>query len=231
MVASALGLACALGSSWASACETDKDCATGRVCRESRCSDPAGAKESSGVDTGEHTKAGNAGIITGYVFDGIGYIAIVGGGAASSENLGVGLAMIYVGSASLALASLIGTSAYTYRHGAYVDAGYKPRVGPKAGAWILTILSIGCVGASVPVGLKAGEEESFGLALASLGLAAGGGLLEAINISVRSSWDKALKSAPKANAPSALMLHPTVLRVPAVGGYETVPALAFSGNW
>jgi hypothetical protein len=229
MLAAGLGLTFSTaGLGYANACQADADCSTGKVCSAGKCAEPANAKAATGADSGEHASAGKAGIITGYVFDGIGYIGIVAGGAISSESLGAGLGLMYVGSASLALASLIGTASYTYRHGAYKDAGFAPRSGPMAGAWVLTILSIGCVGAAFPVGFMAADQESLGLALASLGLAVGGGIFEAINLSVRGSWERALKEAPKAGSPTAFMVHPTVIRVPVQGGFQTVPGLGAS---
>ncbi len=138
---------------------------------------------------------GKGGIITGTIFDVVGYVLVIVGGAVSSLNLGLSLNMLYSGSGILTIGSIIGTSAYTAKHGAYRRAGYEVRSGPKIGSWIMTSFTIGCTGAAIGTGVA--SDGDFGLAIASLVFAGTAAILEVINwLSIRGkSWNNALNES------------------------------------
>ena len=138
------------------------------------------------------------GLVTGAVFDIIGFGLFVGGGAASAagpEMLGLSLGLIYGGGGLLTIGSLISTVSMQVRHSAYVNAGYDPPGGRKAGAWTLTVLTLGCFGGGMGLTMAAGEDDT-GLFIAGLSTVGLGAILEIVNMmSVRKKWDSQLKQS------------------------------------
>jgi hypothetical protein len=154
-------------------------------------------------DRGQLLKVANGARITGLVFDLAGYAGILIGGAISSQTL-IGIQVANAGCGLLTIGAIIGTSAYTHRHRAFKAAGYDVSAGAMAWSWVLTTLSVLTYGGSIPVAIMAIDEESLGLALASLGMWASAGIFEVCNwLLVREKgWKRALQNAPKTQPPS-----------------------------
>ena len=147
----------------------------------------------------------------------------------SSLNLGAGLGLLYGGSASLTVGSVVGTASYTYRHGRYVRAGFDPRGGPKAGAWILTGFTLASSGASIGLAVAAGSNGDFGLAIGSIAAAGTASILEIINLmSVRlKHWEQAL--AESATKPRSAEIYPAVFAFRTSDRGDLAPALGAVG--
>jgi tetratricopeptide (TPR) repeat protein len=177
------------------------------------------------IAEGAPIEAGRAGILTGWIFDVLGIVSVVVGGSVSSKSLALGTTFMSAGSGLMTIGSVIGTSAYTYRHGYFVEAGFAPRGGPKAAAWVLTGFTVASSGASIAMAEFAVSEDSLGLALGSLGLMVVPIILEAINaISVRDKrWQAALTESTAISAGATFF--PAFFAIPDPGRREMTPAL------
>jgi small nuclear ribonucleoprotein (snRNP)-like protein len=186
-------------------CQSDDQCLPGRACVDGTCRDvavttPAPAAVAPMATTGTEppprpSRKARGAWITGLVVDAVGYTLFVVGGAVTSVNLGVGLYLFTGGAQLLVIGGVIGSSAMTVRHKAYVDAGYRPRTRRKAGAWTMTGFSIATYGGGV--GMAFAGDGDMGLALGAIALMGVSGVLEAINwLVVRKKWDKDLLKAP-----------------------------------
>lgn len=142
----------------------------------------------------DHYKAGMGGLITGAVFDLIGYAMVLAGGMLASEiGIGVTAGLMGVGSGVAMIGGIIGTISMGARHQAFVNAGYAPSSGPRAGSVVLLILTCVTFGAAMPMPILPG------IILAGTSI-----ILEIINFATRlKGWENALKTAPLASAARA----------------------------
>jgi small nuclear ribonucleoprotein (snRNP)-like protein len=190
----------------AAECQSDNQCLPGRACVDGTCRDaepttpapvttaPLGTTGTDAVPPRPSRKARGA-WITGLVVDAVGYTLFVVGGAVTSVNLGLGLYMFTGGAQLLVIGGIIGSSAMTVRHKAYVNAGYRPKTRRKGGAWTMTAFSIATYGGGAGMAFAAGEDT--GLVIGAIALMGVSGVLEAINwLVVRKKWDKDLLKAP-----------------------------------
>lgn len=186
-------------------CQSDDQCLPGRACVEGTCRDvvattPAPVTVAPVGTMGTEapprpSRKARGAWITGLVVDAVGYVLFVVGGAVTNVNLGVGLYMFTGGAQFLMIGSVIGSSAMTVRHKAYVNAGYRPRTRRKGAAWTMTAFSIATYGGGTGMAFAAGEDT--GLVIGAVVLMGVSGVLEAINwLVVRKKWDKDLLNAP-----------------------------------
>jgi hypothetical protein len=134
---------------------------------------------------------------TGSILGLTGCLLAVIGGAVTQASLGAGLQITNLGFGLVTVGAWTSTISLTLRHGGMRDAGYDVSAAPNGKAWVLTVLSAVFYFGAIPVSIMALDKESLGLALASLGMWATGGLLAAWALDTDEKWRSSLESAPK----------------------------------
>ena len=189
-------------------------------------SDEASKAATASIDSHIQKKA-QGGLVTGFVFDILGYGLFLAGGAFTSQNLALGLALADVGGLSMTIGAVIGTTSMTIRHRAFVNAGTHPNTKRKAGSWVLTSLTLAFFGAGIGLGVAA---EDIGMGIASICMNATAVILETVNfLSTRKKWNEALTASVSSGRLQKVRIVPYAATTSNAYYAKQIPVFGISG--
>lgn len=170
---------------------------------------------------------------TALALDVAGYLGVsVGSSLVGEGAIAAGLDVASASCGLLVVASVLGTTAYTVQQRAFVRAGYDVSPAPLAMAWTLTSFSVLAYGVSIPLAVQAADEESVGLALASIAMWGTAGAVELLNwLVVRQYWwRRTFELAPR-RSPAATVVVPTFSTVSEAGTERRAYVLGLAGTF